>query len=74
MEIQGVVRELCLMQIGCHKENYVAVILVFRQERLSFQETAVHCLFVCNTEYFTQLFLKKKKSNLKTEVPIELHS
>lgn len=37
MEIQGDVRELCLIQIGYHKENYLAMVFFFRQETLSFQ-------------------------------------
>lgn len=44
MEIQGDVREL--IQIGYHKENYLATIFFFRQEILSFQQIGAHCLFV----------------------------
>lgn len=38
MEIQGDVGELCLIQIGYHKENYGEMVLCLTQEALSFQE------------------------------------
>lgn len=63
MEIQGDVRELCLIQTGYHKENYLATICFFRQETLSSQQICIHCLFVCDAEYFTWIFLKVKLRN-----------
>lgn len=48
MEIQGDVGELCLIQIGYHKENCGALVLCLTQETLPFQEISVHCLVVCN--------------------------
>lgn len=63
MEIQGDVGELCLIQTGYHKENYLAATCFFRQETLSSQQICAHCLCVGDAEYFTWIFLRVKLRN-----------
>lgn len=48
------------------------MVLCLTRETLAFQGISGHCLVVCNILHLSK-FKKKKKSNLETAIPKELH-